>query len=56
VNNETQSEYVTARVPVAVKQELERRAAHERRSVSQVILMLLESALGLSKDGKKATK
>lgn len=50
---EIKQEYVTTRIPVTMKEELEKIASLERRSVSQVIFLLLESALAIRKNGAK---
>lgn len=44
--------YLTARVTETLKQQIERIAKDERRSVSQVAEMLLESAIEKRKNGK----
>jgi hypothetical protein len=53
-NKESKSEYVTVRIPESMKLELEKIATNERRSVSQVIFLLLESALDTRKNGAKS--
>jgi hypothetical protein len=47
-----QRSYITARIPTTLKQQIERIAKDERRSVSQVAEMLLEEALKRKNGGK----
>jgi len=50
------SVYVTARVSEEVKAELEKIAKVERRTLSQVMLLLLESALAAKNGGGRLPK
>jgi len=45
--------YITARVPETMRAELKRIAELERRSISQVTLLLLESALAAKNGARK---
>ena len=48
--------YITARVPETMRAELKRIAELERRSISQVMLLLLESALAAKNGGGAKAK